>query len=79
MEEVEILKIANEVARPYGLQAEIFEGIKSVGVIGDSRSYTPVVNLIGPFPGYEALAKISSEITGRARIIRVTFQLAARE
>lgn len=79
MEEAEILRIANEIAEPHGLRAEILPDVKSVGVTGDFRSYTPVVCLVGPFPGHETLARISSEITGLARVNRVTFQLAARE
>lgn len=78
MSEDEILRIANEVAAPHGLAAEIFSDIHSVGVRGDDRSYSPVVNLIGPFPGHNALAEISSAITSRTPVNRVTFQLAAR-
>ncbi len=75
----EILKIATEIVVPYGLEVEIFPDIFSVGVQGDSRTYTPVVNLIGPFPGHEVLAKISTEISNTALVNRVTFQLAEKK
>ena len=75
MDEETILSVANEIANPFGLHAEIFDGIRSVGVTGDYRSYTSVINLIGPFPGYEALAKISSDICNRTPVNRVTFQI----
>lgn len=79
MEKEEILARANEIVVPYELRAEIFEDpIRSVGVGGDERTYTPVINLIGSFPGYEILAKISSEISNTLPINRVTFQLASR-
>lgn len=78
MGEGEILQVANEIASPHGLQAEIFPGIQSVGVGGDERSYTPVINFIGPRPGWEALDKISSEISGRTPVNRVTFELTRR-
>ncbi len=74
----EIIRRVNEIVAPYGLHAEIFEGIKSVGVGGDARSYTPVVNIIGPFPGYDVLSKISSEITNVVSVNRVTFQIGKR-
>lgn len=74
----EILARANEIVSPYGLEAEILEDIFSVGVGGDDRTYTPVINLKGPFPGYEVLAKLSTEISNVLPINRVTFELAVK-
>lgn len=78
MPDEEILRIANEIAVPYGLVAEILTGIYSVGVQGDEGTYTPVINLIGKFPGHNALEKISNEITNRMLVNRVTFQIAKK-
>ena len=78
MQKEEILARANEITAPYELRAEIFEDIMSVGVGGDERTYTQVINLIGSFPGYKILAKISSEISNVLPINRVTFQLASK-
>ncbi|MEK7150646.1 MAG: hypothetical protein AAB783_00400 [Patescibacteria group bacterium] len=74
--EPEILARANEIAQRYGLSVEIPEGIQSVGVGGDERTYTPIVFLIGPFPGWEVIEKISSEISSTLPINRVTYQIA---
>lgn len=75
----EILSRVNEIVAPYKLVAEIFGGIRSVGVQGDERSYTPVVNLIGPFPGWETLDTIKSEISNTLPINRVTYQIAVKK
>ena len=74
----ELLKKANRIVAPYGLRAEIFKGIISTGVTGDKRSRTPVINLVGLFPGYDVLTKVSNEITNslEGKINRVTFQTA---
>jgi GMP synthase PP-ATPase subunit len=74
----EIIRIANEIARPFNLKAEIFPDIYSVGVQGDEGTYSPVVNLVGPFPGNKALEKISNEITSRLPVNRVTIQIAKK-
>ncbi len=74
----EILRVAKEIAAPHGLAAELFPGIQSVGVGGDERTYSPVVNLVGPFPGLETLDLISREISGRTPVNRVTFQITAK-
>ena len=76
MDKRELLEKANRIVSPYGLRAEIFEDILSVGVGGDERSYMPVINIIGKFPGYKNLSKISSEITNVLPVNRVTFQIA---
>ena len=79
MERKEILKRANKIVAPYGLRAEILGDIHSVGVGGDTRSYTPVINLIGPHPGNEVLAQLSNKIGNELPINRVTFQLAVKQ
>lgn len=71
----EILVKVNEIVAPYGLQAEVFEDIYSVGVGGDERTYTPVVNLIGTFCNWEVLGYISREISNTLPVNRVTFQI----
>ncbi len=78
MEHEEIVRRANEIVAPYGLQAEILGDIHSVGVGGDHRTYTPVVNLIGTHPGDEVLARLSTEIGNKLPINRITFQFATK-
>jgi GMP synthase PP-ATPase subunit len=73
----EILLQINQIAAPFGLTAEYLEGIQTVGVQGDDRSYTPTVVLIGPHPGDEELAALSNMITNDTLVNRVTFELAA--
>lgn len=63
----------NLFIRKWGLFCEVPDGLKSVGVGGDCRTYTSVVFLRGPFPGYDALVDICSEITGKFDINRVLF------
>lgn len=79
MEHSEILRIANEIVAPHGLRAEFLgdpENVKSVGVGGDFRTYTPVIVLVGPqHPGGEILAQVATEISNRTFVNRVTFQL----
>ncbi len=75
MKEKEILRKANEIVAPYGLRAEIFPDLLSVGVQGDNRTYTPIINLIGPHPGNEVLSKLSTEISNTLPINRVTIQI----
>jgi hypothetical protein len=74
----ELLEKIDKIVKHYGLRAEILAGIYSVGVGGDERSYTPVINLIGPFPGHDILEKISNEITNTFKINRITFQIGER-
>ncbi len=78
MSEKEVLRIANEIAAQFGLKAEIFTDTKSVGVQGDAKTYLPVINLVGPFPGHDALTKISNEITSRLPVNRVTIEIVRR-
>lgn len=78
MSEEEILRIANEIAIPYGLKAEIFPDIFSVGVQGDGRTYTPVIVLVGLFPGHDVWDYISREISSRTSVNRVTVEIARR-
>ena len=70
--------MADKIAMQFNLTAEVFEGPRSVGVGGDMRTFTPVVNLIGDFPGHEVLATVSNRITSELPVNRVTFQLARR-
>lgn len=77
-EEQELARAANEMVREYGLRAEVFPGVRSVGVQGDDRTYTPAINLIGPHPGNQKLKEISTRLTNELRINRVTFQVAER-
>lgn len=51
MEKEEILHQANEIVGEHGLVAELLEGVLSVGVGGDERTYLPVLCLRGSFPG----------------------------
>lgn len=78
MDNREILRIANEIVAPHGLRAEFLgdpDTMKSVGVGGDFRTYTPILVLIGPYPGHEILTQVSTDISNRAAVNRVTFQL----
>lgn len=74
----QVLEQANELSQPYGLRAEFVAGgeIMTVGVQGDDRSYTPVIVLIGPDPGQEVLASLSTRITNALPVNRVTWELA---
>lgn len=63
METQEIVECINQIVCPHRLYAEIPPDIRSVGVGGDERTYLPIVFLVGPFPGWEILAELSSEIT----------------
>lgn len=73
----QILAQINDIVRPYWLSAEYLEGIQTVGVQGDDRSYTPAVVLVGPFPGYQILGKLSNRISNETPVNRVTFEAAA--
>ncbi len=75
MTELEVLKVANEIVSPYGLRAEFLGDAYSVGVGGDSRSYTRVIVLIGSHPRNEILASLSTEIGNRTGINRITIEL----
>lgn len=73
----EVLRSVQEIAEKYGLTAELLPNAFSVGVGGDQRTYTPVVCLNGPFPGFDVLEKVSTEIGNMTSINRVTFDLTA--
>ncbi len=79
MTEKEILEKAKDIVFGYGLSAEILEGAYSVGVGGDERTYMPVINIIGKFPGYKKLSKISEEITNTLNVNKVVFQLSGKK
>lgn len=79
MSDKEILRIANEIANPHGLKAEFLEDAFSVGVGGDERSYTRATCLVGEMPEDSVLRTISSAITNRTPVNRVTIELARRQ
>lgn len=78
MEDSDILRVANEIAAPHGLRAELLPGVKRVGVAGDSPTYKPVVALVGSFPGHDVLASVSTKISNRTEGCTVSFELATR-
>lgn len=78
MTDAEIVQRANDLVTPFGLNAEILPGIRSVGIRGDARAYLPTMNLSGAFPGHDILAELSTRITNELEIGRVTFQLGAQ-
>ena len=73
------LATANEIAAPAGLTAEYLGIARAVGVVGDNRALTPVINLMGLFPGYDVLAEVSTRISNTIPIVKVTYEFAARE
>lgn len=78
MSEDEIACRANAIVAPYNLKAEILSGIQSVGVGGDERTVTAVINLIGPNPGNHVLANLSSKISNNLPVNRVTYELSRK-
>lgn len=78
MSEEEALEIANKIVEPHGLKAEFLGDVHSVGVGGDCRSYTRIIVLMGPHPGNEALASLSTKISNNTGINRITFELGRR-
>ena len=80
MTDSEVLKIANEIVDPYGLKAEfIIDEPCSVGVGGDCRTFTKAIVLIGAHPKDDTLASLSTEISNKTYINRITIQLAKKE
>ena len=75
MNNEDLLRRANEIVAPYGLQAELLPDIFSVGVQGDNRSYLPVIVLKGPFPGWDVIQKVSTEIPNTLPVNRVTYDI----
>ncbi len=78
MSDAEALKAANKVVAPHGLRAEFLGDSRTVGVGGDKRTYSRTIVLVGPFPGWEALASLSTKISNETGINRVTFELAVK-
>lgn len=79
MEDREVLAVVQEIVAAHNanLVVELFPPeIMSVGVQGDEKTYTRVINLRGRNPGWEVLGKISSAISAdtRIEINRVTFE-----
>ena len=79
MTDEEILEVANRIVARYGLVAEFLGDAKSVGVGGDQRTVTRVICLIGVYPGYDVLSLLSTEISNRTPINRVTFEIAKKD
>ena len=72
----DLVRQANEIVHEYGLTAEIFPDILTVGVKGDGRVYLPVLLLIGPFPGWEVINTLSTKLTNTLQISRVVYDLS---
>lgn len=88
---MEMTRRAVEIAREFGYEASMPDGINSVGVMGDGRAYGPVVIVDGPFdkpytegktrlPHDEGtlrtLRTLSTRITNEVRgVTRVAFEL----
>ncbi len=75
MSEIEILELANKIVAPHGLRAEFIGDFLSVGVGGDNRTYTKIMVILGLWSGHEVLASLSTEISNRTGINRITFQI----
>lgn len=78
MSDEEALNIAQRIATCFGLMAEFVPNAKSVGVGGDSRTYTRVICLTGAFPGHKILAQVSAEISNQTPVNRVIFEIAKK-
>jgi GMP synthase PP-ATPase subunit len=70
-----ILCRANEIVGNHKLEANFLEGVRAVGVQGDNRVYLPVMVLRGPFPGWEILGELSTQITNELPISHVTYDI----
>jgi len=77
MSDEEIVQEANAIAAPHGLTAEILEGVRTVGVQGDNRTYLPAIVLRGKFPGWDAIRTVSTEITNSLSVNRVTYDVTS--
>lgn len=75
-QEAEGLTKAKSIAARHGLEAEFLGEIYRVGVQGDDKVYTRVIELIGRFPGHDQLEQISSEISNIAGFCGVTFRIS---
>lgn len=72
----EVLEMANNIVAPHGLRAEFLEGVCSVGVGGDCRTYTGVLVLIGEYPSSDILGSLATQIGNITHINRITIELA---
>ncbi len=70
-----VLDQINTLVAPFNLVASYLGEVKSVGVGGDNRSYTRAIVLSGPFPGWDILEKLSSQIGNTMPINRVTYEI----
>lgn len=80
-ERLRVIAAANKISLPHGLVSDLLGGgeIMSTGVQGDARTYTPVIVLIGWFPGWEVLSKVSNQITNTLPVNRVTWMAACKD
>jgi len=74
-----VLAFANRMASPYGLHAEYLKGIRTVGVQGDDRTFTPTIVLCGPFPGWDVLGELGTAIPNALPVNRVTYEFAVKK
>lgn len=75
---VNLLEDVKKIVRPHTLDAEYLGNAQSVGVGGDARTYTPVIVLTGPFPGWDVLRELSNLISNTTPINRVTYDFTPR-
>ncbi|MBX4200868.1 hypothetical protein KW786_01945 [Candidatus Parcubacteria bacterium] len=77
MDDIEILRVCNKLAKPYGLTVEFLApvGIMAVGVGGDQRTLGRPVVARGRWPGWKALAALSTAICNQTPTNRVTFDI----
>ncbi len=68
-----LISDVRKIAQEHELEADYLGEIKSVGVMGDDRSYTPVIVLSGKFPGWDVLQQVSNKISNETLVNRVTF------
>ena len=76
-QKTEMLVQINVLAFKHGLRAEFIGDIRSVGVQGDARTYTPVVVLIGQYPGDEQLDELGRKIWNSVNVNRVAFDITS--
>jgi GMP synthase PP-ATPase subunit len=73
--ETEMLRIANEIVWPHGMTAEFLGDWMSVGVQGDNRTYTRVIVISGGNYSAELIAELSTQISNRVPVNRVTYDI----
>ncbi len=73
-EEERMIAAVNELVSPYGLGAEFLGQVMTVGVVGDFRAYTRVINLTGLPIHHKVLACLANDICNTFPITRITFE-----